>query len=101
MTAFGRKAAIGRSDPAWSSQISLDFEPSNGLNWVESGRQNAGGPVVFEGDHLLTDGGPNYDVSLDGERFLMIKEVQNASVTSQIIIVENWFEELRRLAPTQ
>ena len=30
----------------------------------------------------------------------MIKQVENASATTQIIIVENWFEELRRLAPT-
>ena len=55
--------------------------------------------VVFEGNYYLAPGGPNYDVSPDGERFLMIKQVQSASTTPQIIIVENWLEELKRLAP--
>ena len=57
--------------------------------------------VMFEGDYLLANGGPNYDVSPDGERFLMIKQVENSAVTPQIIIVENWFTELKRLAPTE
>ncbi len=46
--------------------------------------------------------GPFYDVSLDGQRFLMITFPQavSVSVSPQIIIVENWLEELKRLAPT-
>ena len=56
---------------------------------------------MFEGDYLLANGGANYDVSPDGERFLMIKQVENSAVTPQIIIVENWFTELKRLAPTE
>lgn len=46
-------------------------------------------------------GDSSYDVSPDGEQFLMIKQIEDASAASQIIIVENWFEELRRLAPTE
>jgi serine/threonine-protein kinase len=56
--------------------------------------------VVFEGNYHLFQGGPNYDVSPDGERFLMIRQDEGASSTSQIIVVQNWFEELERLAPT-
>ncbi|MEE8094154.1 MAG: protein kinase, partial [Gammaproteobacteria bacterium] len=55
--------------------------------------------VMFEGDYIIEQGGPNYDVSPDGERFLMIKQIEDASATSQIIVVQNWFEELKRLAP--
>jgi hypothetical protein len=55
--------------------------------------------VVFEGAYLLGPGGRTYDVSPDGERLLMIKPVENESGTSQIIVVQNWFEELNRLAP--
>ena len=45
--------------------------------------------------------GRNYDVSLDGQRFLAIKEYAADEATSpQIILVQNWFEELRRLVPT-
>jgi len=52
--------------------------------------------VLFEGDYHLAPGGPNYDVSPDGERFLMIRGVEG---TSQLTVVLNWFSELERLAP--
>jgi len=38
----------------------------------------------------------NYDVSLDGNRFLMVKDEVGAG---RINVVLNWFEELKRLAP--
>jgi hypothetical protein len=41
----------------------------------------------------------NYDVSPDGKRFVMIKSDQE-SVPSEIISVLNWFQELKRLVPT-
>ncbi|HSF17420.1 MAG TPA: hypothetical protein VLK65_17895 [Vicinamibacteria bacterium] len=40
-----------------------------------------------------------YDISSDGERFLTIKETE-ASAT-ELVVVLNWFEELKRLAPTR
>ncbi len=40
---------------------------------------------------------PAYDVSGDGRRFLMIKGDQHSD---QIHVVLNWFEELKRLVPT-
>ncbi len=42
---------------------------------------------------------PEYDITPDGERFLMIKEGGAAGAPSQIIVVENWFEELRQRVP--
>jgi Tol biopolymer transport system component len=44
----------------------------------------------------------NYDVSPDGQRFLMIKAADgtNRASANEIILVENWFEELKRLVPT-
>ena len=45
-----------------------------------------------------------YDVSPDGQRFLMIKEdaikPRGASATS-FVVVQNWFEELKRLVPAK
>jgi serine/threonine-protein kinase len=38
----------------------------------------------------------NYDVSADGQRFVMVKEESNAS---RLNLVLNWFEELRALVP--
>ena len=58
--------------------------------------------LLFEGRYLGT--GPvhlrrNYDVSPDGQRFLMIQREQDLKPT-EIIVVLNWFEELKRLVPT-
>ena len=44
--------------------------------------------------------GPNYDVSPDGQRFLMIKASEQESAPTQLNVVLNWSDELRRLAPS-
>jgi len=56
--------------------------------------------VLFEGAYVSSryiSGHPYYDISLDGQRFLMIKAVDQST---QINVVLNWFEELKRLVPT-
>jgi serine/threonine-protein kinase len=43
-----------------------------------------------------------YDVSLDGRRFLMIKNAEGPTQTSaapRIVVVQHWFEELKRRVP--
>ena len=42
---------------------------------------------------------PNYDVSRDGQRFLMVKASEQTEAATQINIVLNWFEELKRRVP--
>jgi Tol biopolymer transport system component len=62
---------------------------------------------LLEARYLLRTlgGGPSarmYDVSADGQRFLMIKESSGADEhppSARIILVQNWFEELKRLVP--
>ena len=45
--------------------------------------------------------GRNYAVAPDGERFLMIKQSGSDETSStEFILVQNWFEELKRLVPT-
>ncbi len=39
----------------------------------------------------------NYDVGLAGDRFLMVAN----SSTTEIRVVQNWAEELKRLVPTE
>jgi hypothetical protein len=42
-----------------------------------------------------------FDVSPNGQRFLMIKNAQTTDTpASTIVIVQNWLEELKRLVPT-
>ena len=57
--------------------------------------------VLFEGRYVnsrIVSGNPYYDISPDGQRFLMIKDIEGR--TGQINVVLNWFEELKRLVPT-
>ena len=56
---------------------------------------SAGEPkMLFEGQYAGA-----YDVSPDGQRFLMLKPVEEAA-PRQINVVLNWTEELKRLVPT-
>jgi serine/threonine-protein kinase len=41
----------------------------------------------------------DYDVSPDGQKFLMIKGSEQESAATQLNVVLNWSDELRRLAP--
>jgi hypothetical protein len=40
-----------------------------------------------------------YDVTPDGQRFIMIERVKSETTTRQINIVLNWFEELTERVP--
>ena len=42
---------------------------------------------------------PNYDVSPDGQKFLMLQPNLQPAASTQIIVVHNWLEELKRLVP--
>jgi eukaryotic-like serine/threonine-protein kinase len=63
----------------------------------------AGTPrMLFEGP-FRTDGPfRGYDVTPDGQRFLMVQEVaQPPARVSQMVLVQNWFEELKQRVPTK
>jgi hypothetical protein len=74
---------------------------------VVAGVIRAQGPVsasacYFTGGFGALTLGRTYDVSHDGRRFLMIKQGDPGNQTSapqQIIVVQNWIEELKRLVP--
>jgi len=60
---------------------------------------------VFAGSYLTGApvSGRNYDVASDGKRFLMIKEAasQASHAAPQIVVVQNWLNELKRLVSTK
>ena len=62
----------------------------------------AGSPeVLFTGNYSVA-AGRNYDIDPDGQQFLMLKDLEGeSSAPSQLTVVLNWFEELKRLAPTE
>ena len=56
--------------------------------------------MLFAGDYLKGSGRvAGYDVSADGQRFVMIRE-RMGSTQDEGISVLNWFEELKRFDPT-
>ncbi|MBM4195279.1 MAG: hypothetical protein FJ202_13025 [Gemmatimonadetes bacterium] len=66
----------------------------------------AGAPVKLleEGYYTIPGGnvGRTYDVSPDGQRFLMMKaagRTDQAPIPPQIVVVQHWDQELKRLAP--
>ena len=42
----------------------------------------------------------NYDVSLNGQRFLMVEPADPFRAT-EITLVQNWFEELKQVVPEE
>jgi serine/threonine-protein kinase len=63
---------------------------------------SAGTPrVLFEGAFRIDGPFRGYDVTPDGQRFLMVREVPlQPARLSQMVLVQNWLEELKRLVPT-
>ncbi|HEY5623865.1 MAG TPA: protein kinase [Gammaproteobacteria bacterium] len=58
--------------------------------------------LLFETDNFLGPfGGRSYDVSPDGQRFLMVKQTEVYGEAPRIVVVRNWFEEVERLVPTE
>jgi serine/threonine-protein kinase len=52
--------------------------------------------MLFENPSLLRV----FDVSPDGQRFVMIEEGESQPAPTHLILVQNWGEELKRLVPT-
>jgi eukaryotic-like serine/threonine-protein kinase len=97
----------GGTEPVWNPNgRELFYRVGNKLMVVDVVSQtsfSASKPqILFEGRFLPTPAtSPNYDVSRDGQRFLMVKaaEPEEQSAT-QINVVFNWFEELKRRVPS-
>jgi Tol biopolymer transport system component len=57
--------------------------------------------ILFEDPYWADAPGRTYDISPDSQRFLMIKESEkDTSAPRSMTVVLNWFEELKRLVPT-
>ncbi len=54
----------------------------------------------YEADRVPDYGTPNYDVSPDGQQFVMVRRTGEGERAPQINVVLNWFQELERLVPT-
>jgi serine/threonine-protein kinase len=100
--------------PIWSPDGHELFYRGRGGNTlmvvpVDTGQAfNPGTPdVLFQSAYLGSAGGTPgttrraYDVAPDGQRFLMLRQGESSGQAfTGIVVVQSWFEELKRLAPT-
>ena len=97
----------GGTEPVWNPNgRELFYRSGDKMMAVEIATQPsfaAGNPrMLFEGQYVPTPGTvPNYDVSPDGQCFLMLMPTEQAQAApTQINVVLNWFEELKQKVPT-
>jgi serine/threonine-protein kinase len=106
----------GGEQPAWNAN-------GRELFYVQGGEYSPGGPTtlmsvriattptfqagtpepLFANPYLATGWGRTYDVAPDGRRFLLTfrKEPPPPLPPAQMVLVQHWFEELKRLAPAK
>ena len=94
----------GGEEPVWSRDGKELFY-RYGQKWMAVDVQtapnfSAGKPrLLFEGPYMNV---PylSYDIARDGKRFLVIKPSDETSATTELRVVLNWFEELKRHIPS-
>ena len=119
----GRNEIHVRPFPGPGERLTVSVEGGNEPVWSRDGRElfyrsgdammavdvstgpalNTGKPRrLFEKPYERTLAlWPNYDVSADGRRFLMVKTIGQEAAPAQINVVLNWTEELTRRVPTR
>ncbi len=99
----------GGTEPLWARDgKQLFYRNQQSQFWVvdvrtEGGFATSRPRLLFE-KLGFSSGDPirDYDLSLDGKRFLMVKlDQRNPTPVTEMILVQNWFEELKRLVPTR
>ena len=101
----------GGREPVWSADgTELVFRSLDGTDMmtvaVEIGARFVAGlpQLLFRGQYVqspMVNGSPHYDVSRDGERFLMMQEFAEGdpAPSPQITVVLNWHQELLERVP--
>jgi Tol biopolymer transport system component len=92
----------GGSEPVWNPKgHELFYRQGQKMIAVDYSAQpmfSVGKPkMLFEGPYVPTPRSfPDYDVSPDGQRFLMVKAPEQAQAPAPINVVLNWYEELKQ-----
>ncbi|MDP6096156.1 MAG: hypothetical protein QGG67_09250 [Gammaproteobacteria bacterium] len=102
---------IGSLEPSWGPNgdelffLRLDGSLMHAEITIDGDSFSSGQPQSLLVNLRVGEPSPSYLVSNDGERFLYISspiDVQNTGADqnrTEFVVVENWFEELKRLAP--
>jgi serine/threonine-protein kinase len=95
----------GGAEPVWNRNgRELFYRNGDKMMSVDISTQPtfaAGRPrLLFTGQYVLTPATiPYYDISPDGQRFLMVKANEQSQAAAQINVVLNFTEELKRRVP--
>ena len=100
----------GGHSPVWSPDGRELFFYSLGTMWAvpvetEPTFRPLNPERLFQGAYIVNPGNPfpPFDIAPDGERFLMRKpgsaRVTDDAAEPDLVVVQNWFEELKRLVP--
>lgn len=94
-------SSLGGSFPVWSAAgDQLYYRQGRALVMVPVDTSDGFGfhspEVLFEGPFDIQN--ESFDVSPDGQHFLMLQPAVQG--VHELIVVENWFSELKRLVPT-
>ncbi len=87
----GKQLFFRRGDQMWVMDVRTDggFSPGKPRLLFEKSGYERSFPIR------------NHDLSLDSQRFLMVKhEQRKPTPVTEMILVQNWFEELKRLVPS-
>ena len=99
-------SSAGGDAPAWSRDGNQLFFRSGCELWVTDVRTaatfSASKPrLLFKQDCMNSLPTRDWDVSPDGQHFLMTKlSTRKPQPVTELILVQDWFEELKRLVPT-
>jgi len=95
----------GGSEPVWDRRgRELFYRNGDAVMVVAVTTQptlTAGRPrLLFTGPFVRGSDRVNYDASPDGESFVMLDSGEDSGAATKINLMLNWFEELKRLTPT-
>ena len=117
----GRNEIYVRAFPGPGGKLQISTEGGQGALWSHRGDElfyaagskmmrvamrtsptlSAGVPeVLFEGE-FAWERPRNYDISPDGQTFYMLRPVGGVTDRAGLIVVVDWFEELRRAVPVR
>ena len=95
-------SADGGQDPHWGpDRQEIFYRGLDGITVVPVTTGETftvrGAPTVLFPDVYIDDAGTDWDISADGQQFLMIRELTEITAPQDAVVVLNWAEELRNL----
>ena len=96
----GTTAQAQAETPAWTpdgTHVTYATGPVRQFVWKAADGSGTGKPtLLFQGSFAATGSEASYDVSVDGQRFLMLK-ADDAATSESIVVIQDWMDEVKAL----